>query len=148
MLRVYTYHWSHVSTPETPQERLPDDVVRLVRIFLVLLAGTAVLYLFSLPLAFGILVTGPVALGIGLKALLQSWRLPGLVSYRLGMIAGMAMAGFATVFALGLVVVREPVMALEQCLDRAITQQARDTCQADYEQSYRDFLEQFGVTLP
>ncbi|GMA36349.1 MULTISPECIES: hypothetical protein [Demequina] len=135
---------------ETPTPQLSPAVRRYSVPFMVLLGLTLLLYLFSIPLAYGMLLTGPAAAIVGLRALWVTRKDKALAYFRLSMTFGIIVAGFMTVTGLSLVVFNGIVTDLSDCMDRAVTRSAVDQCEADYQDALNDVVEdiyeRFGVT--
>lgn len=137
-----------MSTEPPERTPLPDAVRRNLRLFVVLLILTAVLYLLSIPLAYGVLITSPLAIALGLKALYDTRKEAGFTFHRMAIIVGTLMAGMSILLGLGLVIFRDMVVELDTCLERAVTQQARTACQNTYEERYREVLDGLVDRLP
>lgn len=137
---------------EKPASKLPPAAQRDSRIFMLLLAASVLLYLMSIPLAFGVIVTGPVAAVFGLLALFRSRSAKGVATFRYAMVAGVLVSGFAALMGLALLVFRGPVEDLQTCLSRAITSSAEEACQREYQDAVDsrtdDLLERIGLTRP
>lgn len=135
---------------DKPASKLPPAAQRDSRIFMLLLAVTVLLYVMSIPLAFGVIVTGPVAAVFGLLALFRSHSATGVATFRYAMIAGVLVSGFAALMGVALLVFRGPVEELQTCLSRAITSSAEETCQREYQDNVDtvmdNWLERVGLT--
>ncbi|WP_084102246.1 hypothetical protein [Demequina sp. NBRC 110051] len=135
---------------DTPTPTMPAAARRYSMIFMVLLGITLLLYLFSIPLAYGMLLTGPAAAIVGLRALWVTRKDKAIGYFRLSMTFGIIVAGFMTVTALSLVVFHDIVTELSDCMDRALTRSAVEQCEADYQDSLNglveDLYDRFGVT--
>ncbi|WP_084077201.1 hypothetical protein [Demequina sp. NBRC 110057] len=135
---------------DTPSPQLSPAARRYSVPFMVLLGLTLLLYLFSIPLAYGMLLTGPAAALVGLRALWVTRKDKALAYFRLSMTFGTIVAGFMTVTALGLVVFNGIMTDLSDCMDRAVTRSAADQCEQEYQDSLNnvveDLYERFGVT--
>ncbi|MFW7413741.1 hypothetical protein [Demequina sp. SO4-18] len=137
---------------QTRESRLPPGARRDSGIFMALLAATVLLYMASIPIAFGVIATGPAAAIFGLRALYRSRSTPEVVTFRWAMIAGVLLCGFAAFMGLALVLFREPVQERQDCMARAITQAAESACQREYEEGVerivQDTFDRAGVTRP
>lgn len=135
---------------DTPQPTMPEQARRYTVPFMVLLGITLLLYLFSIPLAYGMLLTGPAAAIVGLRALWVTRKNKEFGYYRLSLTFGIIVAGFMTVTGLSLVVFHDIVTDLSDCMNRAVTRSAADQCEADYQDALNgvveDLYERFGVT--
>jgi hypothetical protein len=132
------------SSSET--EQVPGR--RELRVFLVFLAVTAVSILLPIPYAYVALASGPVALLFGIAALIRSRGAQNLKVLRVSVSVGLAMIVFSMLSALGMVFFREPVEGLRDCMSRATTNTAKAACEREYEESYQQVLEDYGVELP
>ncbi len=134
------------------ESRLPQAAQRDSRIFMALLAVTVLLYLLSIPLAFGTMLTGPAAAVFGLLALYRARAAEDVTTFRYAMILGVAASGFAAFMGFAMFLFREPVEDLQNCLGRAITTAAEDTCEREYQDGVQtvtdDLLERMGLTRP
>lgn len=137
---------------QTTESPLPPGARSDSRIFMLLLLVTVVLYMLSIPLAFGAILTGPAAAIVGIRALWRSMATPKVATFRYAMVAGVLVSAFATFMGLVLIVFREPVENLQECMARAITTSAEDACEreytADVEQLADDLLARVGLTRP
>ena len=137
---------------QTRESRLPPGARRDSGIFMALLAATVLLYMMSIPIAFGVIATGPAAAVFGLRALYRSRSTPQVATFRWAMIAGVLVCGFAAFMGLVLIMFREPVQDLQECMSRAITQSAESACQRDYQEGVdtvvEDTLGRVGLTRP
>lgn len=135
---------------DTPTPKLPAAARRYTLPFTILLGVTLVLYLLSIPFAYAMLLTGPAAAVVGLRALWATRTHKEIGYFRLSMTFGIIVAGFMTVTGLSLIVFHDIVTDLSECMDRAVTRSAADQCQADYEDALNgvvdDLYERFGVT--
>ncbi|MFN3866793.1 MAG: hypothetical protein ACK4MD_08790, partial [Demequina sp.] len=141
-----------VAEDKTSESPLPLGARSDSKIFLLLLAATVVLYMLSIPLAFGVLLTGPAGALVGIRALYRSLSTPRAGSFRFAMVTGVLVSGFATFMGLVLFVAREPVENFQACLTRAITTSAEDACQRQYQEDVEDladdWLARVGLTRP
>ncbi len=125
---------------ERPKSPLPPGARRDSKIFLMLFGATVLLYLLSLPLIFGVILTGPVAAFFAVRSLWRSRSVAGVLMFRYTMIAGTAAVLFAALTGVAMIFFHEPVRALQECNSRAITQTAQDQCQRDYQEGIEDVL--------
>ncbi|WP_297081685.1 hypothetical protein [uncultured Demequina sp.] len=118
--------------------------------FLVVLGITALLYLLSVPWAFAMIATGPLGAFLAARALYRSRRATGIVGYRVAMSAGVVVSLFSVAMGMTFAVFAEVITDFQDCRQRAVTQQAQRTCEAEYQESVRDtiedLLEQVGLT--
>lgn len=135
---------------ESQKSPLPPGARRDSKFFLLLFGATVVLYLLSLPMIFGVILTGPAAAFFGVRSLWRSRSVSGVLLFRYTMVAGIAASLLAGLTGLAMIVFHEPVSALRDCSARAITQTAQDQCQRDYEEglstAVEDMLERFGIS--
>jgi len=141
-----------VAEPSARDARLPDGARRDSTFFMALLGATVLLYVVSIPLAFGMVATGPAAAFFGIRAVYRSRGAASITAFRYATIAGVLMALFGAFMGVVLMVFHEPVQALRDCMGRALTHSAEAQCQAEYEadvqQLMEDALERMGITLP
>ncbi|WP_062076853.1 hypothetical protein [Demequina globuliformis] len=137
---------------ETPRPTMPDNVRRSVTWFTVVLGITVVLYLFSIPLSFGMLVTAPIAIVMAIRILILTRKNKAISGFRLSITLGMAMAGFSLLMGVTMVVFQDTIVELQNCMERAVTNSAQAQCEADYEDAINgiteDIYERFGITAP
>ena len=127
---------------DTPDEHtLPAGARRDSGFFLLLFAVTIVLYFFSIPLVYGVLLTGPAAGFFAVRALIRSRSVPKITGYRVGLSAGIGVAGLAMLTGFAMIVFHGPVSELQNCSARAITQTAEDQCQRDYQDNIQALME-------
>ncbi|MDE0572518.1 hypothetical protein ON058_03720 [Demequina sp. B12] len=137
---------------ETPRSAVPDKARKSVTMFMLALGVTVVLYLFSIPLAYGMFVTAPVAIFYGIRILVLTRGEKELGVFRLSITFGLAMAGFAMFVGAGLLLFHDIVTDLSTCMSRAVTHSAVEACNADYEDGLNakveEIYERFGLTSP
>ncbi|WP_062298462.1 hypothetical protein [Demequina maris] len=120
---------------------------RAVRWSLALLAAMLLVPMLGPTWGLSALVLAPAGAAAMITALvmLRGARLP-MLKVMLGI--GIAVSGVALLYGFGLVILHDQVQALVDCQDHAITNTARQVCLDEYEQSYLDLLEQWGLTVP
>ena len=118
--------------------------------FFVALGVTALLYLLSVPWAFGMIATGPLGAFFALRALYRSRSVAGIVGYRVAMTVGAVVSLFSVAMGLTFMIFADVLTDLQDCRERAVTVQAQRTCDAEYQESVRDtvadLLERVGVS--
>ncbi|WP_152649141.1 hypothetical protein [Demequina flava] len=131
---------------------MPDHVRRNVTWFTIVLGLTVLLYLFSIPLAYGMLITAPVAIFLGARILILSRKEKNAAVFRISVTLGLAIAGFSFLLGVSMVFLGTTITALQDCMERAVTNSAQQRCQTEYEDGLNDRLEsvyeRFGVTPP
>lgn len=133
--------------PPEPVE-IPDNVRRYTRWMMAAILVTIVLYVFNLPVSLASLVTAPAAFVLGILILVATMGHDRMGGIRVSAIAGMVLAMFAGLIALGSLVLYDVLIDLRECEARALTQTAKRECAVAYEEGYRGLLEDYGVTLP
>ncbi|MDN4474980.1 hypothetical protein QQX09_03810 [Demequina sp. SYSU T00192] len=120
---------------------------RAVRWSLALLAAMLLVPMLGPTWGLSSLVLAPAGAAAMITALvlLRGKRLP-MLKVMLGI--GIGVSGVALLYGFGLVILRDQVQALVECQDNAITNTARQVCLDEYEQSYLDLLEDWGLTVP
>ena len=133
-------------TSPVPAQARRDSVITLIA-----LGITALLYLLSVPWAFAMVVTGPVAVAFAARAFYRSRGVSGVTAFRVWLGMGAVAALFATLMGVTFMIFADVITDLRGCMDRAVTQQAQRACERDYEQDVADTvegaLERLGVTV-
>ncbi|GIG54732.1 DUF4199 domain-containing protein [Demequina activiva] len=141
-----------MAEPEERVSPIPAPARRDSQIFLVMLGVTSLLYLLSVPWAFAMILTGPVGAFFGARALYRSRSAPGITVFRVSLGFGILMSLFSVLMAITFAVFSDAVSELRDCNGRAVTQQARAQCEAQYEESVADTVDdvlgRFGVSAP
>ncbi|MFV0634362.1 hypothetical protein [Demequina sp.] len=141
-----------MAEPERPTSPVPAIARRDTSIFLGLLGVTALLYLLSTPLAFGMALTGPAAAVFGARALWKSRQEPGLTGFRLSMAMGILMGMFSLLMAISLTLFHGVLNDYRDCSARAVTSSAQAACDEGYNAGIQDrvteLLEQLGLSVP
>ncbi|MFW2513049.1 hypothetical protein ACNI3K_04665 [Demequina sp. SO4-13] len=137
---------------QTRESRLPPGARRDSGVFMALLAATVLLYMMSIPIAFGVIGTSIAAAFFGLRALYRSRATSEITTFRWAMSSGVVLCGFAAFMGLTLVLFREPVQERQDCMARALTQAAESACDREYEegveQTVQDAFDRVGITRP
>ncbi|WP_062291803.1 hypothetical protein [Demequina phytophila] len=120
---------------------------RAVQWSLGLLTAMLLVPLFGPTWGLSSLILAPAAAAAMITALvmLRGVRLTGL---KVVLAIGIGASAIALMYGLGLVILHDQVQALTDCQANAITQTARQVCLDEYEQSYLDLLEEWGLTVP
>ena len=133
-------------TPEAAPEVGPR-ARRAVQISLVLLSATMLLPILAPRYGAFSLVLAPATAAAMITSLVLLRRVRATaLKVMLGI--GIGLSGFALLYGFGFLLLREPIEALTACQERAITETARRACLDQYEQDYRELLEEWGLTVP
>lgn len=141
-----------MAEPEERIDPIPAPARRDSLIVLVLLGVTAFLYLLQVPWAFAMIVTGPAAAAIAVRALVRSWNAPGVTMFRVWLGIGIMLGLMSAFMGLTFMLFADVITQLSDCNNRAVTQQARAQCEAEYDEGVRttieNVLERAGLTVP
>ncbi|WP_084038353.1 hypothetical protein [Demequina sp. NBRC 110053] len=129
------------SHDDGPGTGIPPEARRDLRIFVVLMGLTVLLYALAAPWAYAMIVTGPVAAAFGALALWRSRRAKGLVGFRVSVAVGIGLSLFSALVAVSFMMFAAVLADYSGCMERAVSQEAQNACQADYEQGINDRLE-------
>jgi membrane-bound ClpP family serine protease len=140
-----------VTQPEERINPIPANARRDSGIFLALLGVTLLLYLLSVPWAFGMIVTGPAAAVFAALALYRSRSVRGITAFRVWLSLGLAFSLFSVIMSVTFMVFAGVLADLRSCTERAVTQQAKTECELEYEEGVTDvvdgWFEPFGVSV-
>ncbi|WP_062463248.1 hypothetical protein [Demequina soli] len=120
---------------------------RAVRWSLALLAATLIVPMLGVRWGLSLLVVAPAAIAAMVTALvlLRGVRLTALKTM-LGI--GIGVSALGLLYAFGLLIMHEPIQALADCEQRALTHTAQQRCLDQYEQDYLDLLARWGLSVP
>ncbi|WP_062069819.1 hypothetical protein [Demequina sediminicola] len=137
---------------EPTRPAVPDNARKYLNGFMLALALTVVLYLFSVPLAYGMFLTAPIAIVLGIIVLIRTNGIKELSAMRLAVVFGLAMSGFAMFVGAGLALFHDTIDELSTCMARAVTNSAVQTCESNYEEGLNDTIDglydRFGIPNP
>lgn len=130
---------------QTPTDKPPAPVLRDARWTLSLLAVTAFAWVLGMPATWIVLLTGPATITFAVIALIRSQGVTGLGGMRIWLWVAMVVGAISLLGAFGVLLLREPIERLENCMATAITETAKRECAAQYEQDTEDLLSRYGV---
>lgn len=134
-------------SPSGPPARppVPEKAAYYSRLFIILMILAWVVSALPFPLRFGLVLAAAAAGAAGLVALIESFKAPGLMSLRILLGVGGAVAGYLGLLGVGYLLVAPDVMEYEACMDTALTPQRENQCRADYRESV---LDRYGIEVP
>ncbi len=125
-----------------PDPAVVVDVARRTRTFAVLMLATLLTGTFPVPWQGASLVFGAIALVVGIRALVRAVR--GHVrGAMIGLLAGgTGLTAFWLVVSAGMTLMWPLYLDRQECLAGALTVSARHECEATFERSVQDWLEE------
>jgi hypothetical protein len=132
--------------PETVE--VPDAVRTNMRYMMLLLVVSIVAYVFSVPVVFLALITGPAAVVFGVLALVGTRGHRNMTGVRVSVSFGFVLAGISMMAALGSLLLYDLILEQRECEARALTPIAQRACDAAWEEGYAELLERYGVDVP
>lgn len=136
--------------PETPAPAAPPapPAQRTVRWSLALVSVNLILLAVAPWGGTWALLTGPAGVVVAILALVRLSGVERMRPLRIVLAVGIAASVLATLYGMGMLILRGPFEAQAQCLDRALTHSAERECRDQFIQDYEDLARDLGVTLP
>lgn len=132
--------------PETVE--VPDAVRTRMRYMMLLLLVSIVGYVFSAPMVFVALVTSPAAVVFGILTLVATQGHQNMAGVRISVAFGFLLAGITIMAALVSLLLFDLIQEQRECESRALTPIAQRACDAQWDESYQELLESYGVRVP